>query len=128
MEQLLLDPEDEHWRYNVSFDPYGYARKGKKLLHHIIFGNPKQGFCVDHRNQNKLDNRKENLRFVTWSENMHNTGPKVNNKFGIAGISEHRGGFRARIRLGYKEISLYHGPDFFLACCARKSYEATHVN
>ena len=49
----------------------------KKLLHQIVmecFGPPKPGekYQIDHINRNKLDNRIENLRWVTPSENCMN--------------------------------------------------------
>jgi hypothetical protein len=53
----------------------------KKLLHQVVmecFGQPKPGekYQIDHINRNKLDNRIENLRWVTPSENCMN---KTNN-------------------------------------------------
>lgn len=42
---------------------------------------------IDHINRNKLDNRIENLREVTRSENILNTKISVRNKSGIKGVS-----------------------------------------
>lgn len=41
------------------------------LLHRII-ASPKEGLVVDHINHNKRDNRKENLRVCTYSDNALN--------------------------------------------------------
>lgn len=42
---------------------------------------------IDHINRNRLDNRKQNLRFVTWSENQMNRGTlKTNNTTGFRGV------------------------------------------
>ena len=60
----------------------GYAARGKRkidgkwklwYLHWDIIGKPKDGFVMDHINGNILDNRKENLRIVTPSQNKMNS-------------------------------------------------------
>ena len=42
-------------------------------LHWEIVGKPPKGLCTDHKNGNRLDNRKENLRICTGSENSQNS-------------------------------------------------------
>lgn len=41
-------------------------------LHRMLMQEPQKGFDVDHINTNSLDNRKENLRLLTRSENIQN--------------------------------------------------------
>lgn len=41
------------------------------LFHHLILAK-KEGFEIDHKNGNGLDNRRKNLRYVTRAENNHN--------------------------------------------------------
>lgn len=53
---------------------------------------------VDHRNQNKSDNRLDNLRLATTSQNQANTVCRPNGT-GRKGVSIHKGKYRAQIKL-----------------------------
>ena len=52
-------------------------RNTTDLVHRLVaeafLSNPKGYNEIDHRNHNRLDNRAENLRWCTHSENMHNS-------------------------------------------------------
>jgi hypothetical protein len=69
---------------------YGYrkADHGTKTqyMHRFILGAQKDDE-VDHKNQNKLDNRRENLRFCSRSENSANKGKQKNSTTGYMGVS-----------------------------------------
>jgi hypothetical protein len=56
------------------------------------------GMDVDHINRHKLDNRPENLRLATTSQNRANTGKQRNNSTGYKGVYLDRGRFRAKIK------------------------------
>jgi hypothetical protein len=75
------------WRWTRH--PKGYATRtatrGKILMHRQILGEPIGD--VDHRNRDKLDNTRANLRVVTRSENMHNRPKQSNNTSGLKGVS-----------------------------------------
>ncbi len=72
----IVDDEDfdmvsqNKWHFS-----YGYAKSkisGKTVyMHRVILDAPK-GMEVDHINGNKLDNRKENIRLCTTSQNQLN--------------------------------------------------------
>ena len=51
-------------------------------LHRYVMG-AKKGQEIDHINQRKLDNRKENLRFCNRSQNMHNVNYKRSSHLGV---------------------------------------------
>lgn len=57
------------------------------FMHHDVVGKPAQGLCTDHINQDRSDNRKDNLRNVTHSENLFNTGMRSTNTSGFKGVS-----------------------------------------
>lgn len=66
---------------NFTIAPY----KGTLLLMHRVIMCAPKGMVVDHINHDTLDNRRENLRLCTQSENMKNlrSGP---NKTGFRGV------------------------------------------
>tara|TARA_R110001583_G_scaffold7231_1_gene36087 strand:- start:784 stop:1251 length:468 start_codon:yes stop_codon:yes gene_type:complete len=66
-------------------------RKRKTAMIHRLIGtyyipNPENKPYIDHINRNRTDNRIENLRWSTHSENQQNTGVSKNNKVGIKNI------------------------------------------
>jgi hypothetical protein len=63
---------DGDWIYRK--DGQGRQRRITSLsLHHLIYGKPTKGKQIDHINHSGLDNRRENLREVTPSQNGANT-------------------------------------------------------
>lgn len=61
--------------------------KRKFLFLHQLINNTPKGFETDHINRDKLDNRRNNLRTVTHSQNQHNITKQKNNKSGYNGVS-----------------------------------------
>jgi len=87
----LVDDEDfaRLSEYHWYFDVHGYARCStpRKIYMHRLIMNEPDGEQVDHKNQNKLDNRKENLRTCTRSQNASNTFRAHKNHSGFKGVS-----------------------------------------
>jgi hypothetical protein len=73
--------------------PRGSAGKLFKdtLVHRIIWkierGEIPEGMVVDHINGNPFDNRLENLRLVTHTENCRNARSHTTNKTGLKGVA-----------------------------------------
>lgn len=63
--------ESSKTSYATRINYLGDNKKEKLYLHRVIMNAPK-GVIVDHINGDGLDNRKENLRFATKSENLCN--------------------------------------------------------
>lgn len=57
------------------------------MMHREIMGRVPRGFEVDHINGDRLDNRRENLRLATRSQNNANAILRKDNKAGARGVS-----------------------------------------
>ena len=55
-------------------------------MHRLILEAP-EGKEVDHKNMDRLDNRRENIRLCSRAENKWNENPSKKNKSGYRGIS-----------------------------------------
>lgn len=78
----------------------GYREKRKVILMHRFIINASSNMEVDHKNNNGLDNRKENLRLATTSQNRFNRKTLSNNTSGVKGVivdPEYPNKFVARI-------------------------------
>lgn len=113
----IVDDEDferlAQWRWHLVTAGYAGRRIGnrKVLMHRIIIG---EGNCwlmdIDHKNGNRLDNRRCNLRVCTRSQNHQNRRMMSNNTSGFKGVALDRtaGKFVARIKPPLRK-SLYLG-------------------
>lgn len=108
--EFYFDIEDFEIIYPYSWiekDGYiiAYDSSTKKIVrqHRIILGCSKDEI-VDHKNQKRHDNRKENLRKATKQQNAINRGAGINSKSGIKGVSKSANGekYYARISVDGK--------------------------
>lgn len=85
--KCLIDTEDldkvKDICWNVDKDKYPTH---KNIRMHNLILSPKEGCVIDHINHNTLDNRKCNLRIVTYRANNLNRILNKNNKTGITGV------------------------------------------
>lgn len=97
-ESALFDSEDsiivtaQKWfkspqGYALARPPTGSRKRQTITMHGYLMAVPK-GVCIDHINGNKLDNRKDNLRYCDQSENGKNARKKSRN--GVP-TSKHKG-------------------------------------
>lgn len=81
----------------------------KKLVHRIVaeafIENPQNHPTVDHINRIKHDNRAENLRWVTVSENNMNNPHRLKEMFGLRWHKRGSGYYEIRFTVDGKECS-----------------------
>lgn len=122
----LVDDEDyeylTQWKWHFWC---GYAKRFGRVtegenkravfMHRAIL-NPPDGVPVDHRNGDRLDNRRSNIRICTPAENARNCKLRKDSKVGIKGViaikhSSGTVGYVARIRFNKEEHYLGYFAD-----------------
>lgn len=89
--------------------------KRKALLHRLVVG-ATAGQIVDHANGDTLDNRAENLRICTHTENMRNRRLQ-RNKTGYPGVAQHGRRFIAVVVVdGVRHKRAFATPEEAHAC------------
>ena len=81
---------------------------GHVLLTHLLMKPPK-GFEIDHKDRNRLNNQKSNLRFATSAQNKMNRGPRKDCKSGYKGVSWHKQRKKWTTRIKIKNKYLFLG-------------------
>jgi hypothetical protein len=91
-------------------------------MHRVIMAAP-VGMEVDHIDRNGLNNRRDNLRLVTKSQNQHNRAISSNNTSGYKGVFKHKasGKWLSEINVAGKQLylGLFDTPeDAYAAYCS----------
>jgi hypothetical protein len=108
--------------YAVRIMVTGPGKTKVMYLHRQILNAPK-GVLVDHRNRDPLDNRRENLRFATQSENMQNRGKRKNGTSKFIGVWFVKVKGKWESRITHKGKLIYIG-SFDSEIAAAKAYDA----
>lgn len=118
----IVSPRDYYWLSKSHWVPRKYEGlitavrfindpdKDSKIssMHREIMNQP-EGFLVDHKNLNALDNTRENLRPATRSQNQFNRKKiksKTSSRFMGVCLPKSRRKFDAYIKYGYKRLWL----------------------
>lgn len=133
-DETVVDNDDysylSKWKWKLHKDGYAYRSNGKKpniYLHRVVNKTPK-GKITDHINQNKLDNRKSNLRTVVKAQNQRNTKMFCTNTSGFKGVTwnKQQEKWNAYIHKNNKRIHLGNYDDVDKAVNARLLGEKEH--
>jgi hypothetical protein len=111
-EDRMGEVERHNWRLSSN----GYAKRAigpynkrkPVYLHRYLMGEP-DGWEVDHKNRNKIDNRVSNLRICSRSQNAGNTSVTARNKTSrYKGVRKQKGrsNYEARGRAGGVQIHI----------------------
>ena len=113
--RALIDIDDvekcKKYKWHLKEGKYVTCSSTKKYLHHYIMNIEDlkgTGFEVDHKDRNKLNNRKYNLRVTTININRANINAKQDNQCGVKGVYffERVNKWRAQIVVDKKNIHL----------------------
>ena len=135
----IVDNKDfkflNQWKWYLSDSGYALRNQHIKIeinkysskiirMHRLINKTPKNLF-TDHINQNKLDNRRINLRTVTKSQNGINRPKQANNSSGVKGVTCHNSGrgWTSEIMIRGKRVYLGYYNNLVSAITARKKAE-----
>jgi len=111
----LVDNEDFNWlnQWNWCVNSENMVMRGKTIngrlkmivMHRLIM-QPPADLQIDHKNGDRLDNRRSNLRICTGSQNCMNRVATTKGTTGYKGVTKIRNKYRANIKLEGKKIHL----------------------
>lgn len=87
--------------YTVNLSKSGIAKTFTvhRLVTNAFVQNPENKQCVDHKNNNRLDNNVNNLRWSTKQENNQNKSISKNNTSGYQGVAFYKSSDKWRVQI-----------------------------
>ncbi len=106
------------WQFNNGYairNTGPRANRRKIYLHRSLFHSIPQGKIIDHKDRDKLNNQRTNLRLATRGQNAVNTINRRNNKTGFSNASwdKRLKKYKATYTYNQKEVylGLYENPQ-----------------
>jgi len=126
----IVDPADfdelSQYKWTAAKSPNTFyavrSAQGRQIRMHRLITDAPKGLVVDHRNHNGLDNRKENLRLCTRSENARNQRPQTGRSSKYKGVCWHKNQKKWLARVYSKGVT-YHLGSFNSEIAAAKAYD-----
>jgi exonuclease VII large subunit len=121
--RIIIDLDDIEKIKNLkwSLDSKGYPtttiNNQKIRMHRLILDLNKHDSLIDHKNKNRLDNRKNNFRIATNSNNEANKKKQKNNTSGFTGIFnvDNKWGVRIQYYKEKFELGFYKNKDIAIS-------------
>ena len=115
----------DKYNWNLSSSGYAFARPSGRTkmiyMHHLVLPRV-EGMDNDHINRNKLDNRLQNLRTVTRSQNLHNSMKSGASGYKGVQFNKNRGKWQTRLRGKSKLFADKHDAAEYYNIIAKKMY------
>jgi len=120
-EPVLIDDQDlqkvsqfrwhKHIGYACASVPARFIQQFpmKRLRMHRLILDAEEGDIVDHKNRNRLDNRRCNLRFCSKGENAFNRRKALGKASRFKGVTWHQGKRRWQARITWKNADRFLG-------------------
>lgn len=67
-----------YYYVNCSINKHWFSRTVHSIVAECWLGEKPENYCIDHIDRNKRNNHHSNLRYATYTENLHNTGKYEN--------------------------------------------------
>jgi hypothetical protein len=127
--EVLVDPDQLPLINHLTWmeTDHGYVLNSQREYLHRVITQARCGQVVDHRNGNKLDNRRENLRVIDRARNVLNRRAKAGRKYKGTRFHSDRNQWSARISYQKKTYYLgYFSTEESAACAYNQAARELH--